>query len=94
MITTTTQEVFFKPSHYFTVAEQLDHFDFDVVEKPFFMLVSEISYFIPNHLHQIYKLNKFSHRQDYNNFTVTLATICDYRIYTLEDFCSTYVSGT
>jgi len=31
--------------------EQLDRFDFDVVEKPFFMLLSELSNFMRNHLH-------------------------------------------
>ena len=28
----------------------MDHFDVDVVEKPFFMLLSELSNFIRNHL--------------------------------------------
>ena len=41
----------FKPSHQFAVVEQLDRFDVDVVEKPFFMLLSEISNFTRNHLH-------------------------------------------
>jgi hypothetical protein len=31
--------------------EQLDRVDVDVVEKPFFMLLSEISNFIRKHLH-------------------------------------------
>jgi hypothetical protein len=33
------------------VVEQLDRFDVDVEEKPFFMLLSELSSFIRNHLH-------------------------------------------
>jgi hypothetical protein len=36
----------FKPSHQFTVVEQLDRFEADVVEKPFFKLLSELSNFI------------------------------------------------
>ena len=40
----------FKLSHYFTFGEQLDRFDVDVMEKPFFML-SGISNVIRNHLH-------------------------------------------
>jgi len=53
MITAPAQKVYFsfKPSHQFTVVEQLDRFDFDVVEKHFFMLLSELSIFIRNHLH-------------------------------------------
>jgi hypothetical protein len=33
------------------VVQQLDRFDVDKVEKPFFMLLSEIPNFIRNHLH-------------------------------------------
>jgi hypothetical protein len=51
VITTPAEKVFFKPSHWFTVVEQLDRFDVDVVEKPFFMLLSELSNFVRNHLH-------------------------------------------
>jgi len=52
MITTLAQKVFsFKPSHQFTVVEQLDRFSVDVVEKPFFMLLSKLPIFIRNHLH-------------------------------------------
>jgi hypothetical protein len=51
VITTPAQKVFFKPSHYFTVVEQLDRLDVDVEEKPFLMLLSELSNFIRNHLH-------------------------------------------
>jgi hypothetical protein len=52
VITTPAQKVFFsfKPSHYFTAVEQLDRFDVDEVEKPFFMLLSELSNFIHKHL--------------------------------------------
>ena len=41
----------FKPSHQFTVVKQLDRFDFDVAQKPFFILLSELFNFIRNHLH-------------------------------------------
>ena len=41
----------FKPSHQFTVLEQLDRFDVDVMEKPFFMLRSRLSSLDRNHLH-------------------------------------------
>jgi hypothetical protein len=53
MITTPARKVvfFFKPSHQFTVIEQLDRFDVDVVQKPFLMLLSELSNFSRNHLH-------------------------------------------
>ena len=51
MITTSGQKAFFKPSDQFTVDKQLDRFDADVVEKPFFTLLSELSNFIRNHLH-------------------------------------------
>jgi len=51
VFTTPAQKIFFKPSHYFTGVEQLDHFDVDVVEKPFFILLNELSNFIRNHLH-------------------------------------------
>jgi hypothetical protein len=52
MITTPTQKVFSsKPSHWFTVVEQLDRFDVDVVEKHFVMLLRKPSNFIRNHLH-------------------------------------------
>ena len=34
-----------------TVVDQVDHFDDDVMEKPFFMLLGELSYFIRNNLH-------------------------------------------
>jgi isocitrate/isopropylmalate dehydrogenase len=50
MITTPAQ-FFFQPSHSFAVVEQPNRFDVDVVEKPFFMLLSELSSFIRNHLH-------------------------------------------
>jgi hypothetical protein len=52
MITTPAQKFFFfKPSHQFAAVEQLDRFDVDIVEKPFFMLLSELSNFIRNHLY-------------------------------------------
>jgi len=51
MITTPAQKFFFKPSHQLTVVEQLNRFDVDVVEEPFFLLLSELSSFIRNHLH-------------------------------------------
>ena len=51
MITTSGQKAFFKPSDQFTVDKQLDRFDADVVEKPFFTLLSELSNFIRNYLH-------------------------------------------
>jgi len=51
MITTPAQVFSFTPSHLFIVVEHLDRFDFGVVERPFFMLLSEISKFICNHLH-------------------------------------------
>ena len=50
MITTPTQFCF-KPSHYFTAVEQLDLFDVDVMEKPFFMVLNKLSNFSRNHLH-------------------------------------------
>ena len=40
-----------KPSHQFTIGEQLDRFDVDMVGKPFFVLLSGLSNFIRNHLH-------------------------------------------
>jgi len=44
MITTPAQKVFsFKPLHQLTVDKQLDRLDVDVVEKPFFMLLRELS---------------------------------------------------
>ena len=51
MITAPAQRVFFKPSNQFTVVEQLDRFNVDVVEKSFFMPLSEFSNFIRNHSH-------------------------------------------
>ena len=52
MFTTPAQKAFsFKPSHQFTVVERLDRFDVDVVEKPSFMLLSELFNFVRNHLH-------------------------------------------
>ena len=53
MIATPAQKVFFvfKPSRQFAAVERLDRFDVDVVQKPFFMLLSEVSSFIRNHLH-------------------------------------------
>ena len=53
MITTPTQKrfFFFKAFALVTVVEQLNRFDVDVVEKPSFMLLSELSNFIRNHLH-------------------------------------------
>ena len=52
MITTPAQKVFFfKLSYLFTVVEHLDRFDVDVMEKPFFLLLRELSNFIRNHLH-------------------------------------------
>jgi hypothetical protein len=52
MITTPNEKIFLssKPSHYFAVFVKLDRFEVDVMEKPFFMLLSEISIFICNHL--------------------------------------------
>ena len=52
MITTPAQKVYFNPLHYFTVVEKLDRFDVDVVEKPFFVPLRELSSFIRNHLHE------------------------------------------
>jgi hypothetical protein len=37
--------------HLFAVIEHLDRFDVDVMEKPFFLLLRELSNFIRNHLH-------------------------------------------
>jgi len=52
VITTSAQKVFsFKLSYQFTVVEQLDSFEVDVLENPFFMLLSELSSFIRNHFH-------------------------------------------
>jgi len=53
IITTPAQKVFFsfKRSHQFTVVGQLDRFDIDALEKPFFVLLSELSNLIRNHLH-------------------------------------------
>jgi len=57
VITTPGQRVYFSssssfnPPHYFTVVEQLDRSDVDVVEKPSFMLLNELPNFIPNRLH-------------------------------------------
>ena len=50
-ITTPAQKVFFKPSHQFTTVKQLDRFDVDVVVKPFFMLLIELSNFPRDHPH-------------------------------------------
>jgi hypothetical protein len=49
VITTPAQKVFFLLS-LCTVVEQLDRFDVDVVEKPFFMLLSELSSIVLNRL--------------------------------------------
>ena len=51
MTTPAQKDFFLKPSHQFTVVEQLDRFDVDVAEKPFFVLPSELSSFIRNQLH-------------------------------------------
>jgi len=52
MITTPAQKVYFKPLYQFTAVEQLDRFfDVDVAEKPFCMLLNELSSFIRKHFH-------------------------------------------
>ena len=52
MIATPAQRFFFfEPSHQFAVFELLGRFHVDVVQKPFFVLLSELSNFIRNHLH-------------------------------------------
>jgi hypothetical protein len=51
VFTTPAQKVFLKTSHYFTVFDQLDRFDVDLVEKPYFKLLSKLSSFIRKHLH-------------------------------------------
>jgi len=53
VITTPAQEVFFLLTrlHQFAVVKQFDPLDVDMMQKPFFVLLSELSNLIRNHLH-------------------------------------------
>jgi hypothetical protein len=50
MITTPAQKIFFISFLYFTLVEQLYRLENNVVDKPFFMFLSELSNFIRNYL--------------------------------------------